>query len=134
MCYSLAIHLAEGLTTKHQLETNCIIGRHSSCKIYLPIRFISRHHCTLILMPPDAEHELPYYLIRDGHILGEQSANGTWVNGQSVLKLVELKHGDVITFASGAVYPQVIFLDDCAKTEDSSKSTVPGHERPALIQ
>lgn len=109
------------------LESTCIIGRHSSANIVLPKKFISRYHCTLVLMPPDDSVSIPYYLIRDGQLLGDRSQNGTWVNKNPVVQAT-LKHQDIITFAQGQLFPQVIFLGDEGNYEGTDKDTTP-HER-----
>lgn len=128
MCYSLTVSLHEGTTTKYPLQSSCTIGRHSTCGVQLSSKFISRVHATLILMPPDLESDRSYYVIKDGHIMGEKSINGTWVNGEAIARLTKLKHQDVITFGTSE-YPRAIFLDDCANNEPDSGTIE--HERPS---
>ena len=62
-----------------------VIGRAVDCHLQLPSRFVSRHHCELIV--DDREHQVR---IRD---LGSQ--NGTFVN-DAMVDECELKDGDLL--------------------------------------
>lgn len=55
------IFLAEGET---------VIGRSESCEVVLDVESISRRHCSLLVVGPEA------------HLLDLGSTNGTWVNGR----------------------------------------------------
>lgn len=109
----------------YELNDNYLIGRNPPDSIINSIvivnKFISKTHCTLILMPPDDEHHFPHYVIKDGNIFtGDRSTNGTWVNGLKIvsdseeqvdglyLTSIELRHQDVITFGSNQA-PKAIF-------------------------
>jgi pSer/pThr/pTyr-binding forkhead associated (FHA) protein len=56
--------------------TTCSVGRADNCKVRMPdswaFRNISRHHCMLVIDPPDVE------VVDDG------SKNGTYVNGEKI--------------------------------------------------
>ncbi len=60
-----------------------VIGRAQDCQLQLPSRFVSRHHCELIV--DDRDHRVR---VRD---LGSQ--NGTYVN-EAPVDECELKNGD----------------------------------------
>jgi pSer/pThr/pTyr-binding forkhead associated (FHA) protein len=102
----------------YKLSDNYLIGRHTSCDIVIPNRFVSGTHCTLILMPPNEEHHYSYYLIKDGNVFANTSStNGTWVNGMRIaneskeglcVTNVELRHQDIITFG-GNKSPKATF-------------------------
>ncbi|MBD2364498.1 FHA domain-containing protein [Anabaena minutissima FACHB-250] len=124
--YSLEILLVEE-RKKYTLDKSLVIGRGVTSDIYIPLKFISRCHCTLILMPENSSSDRPYYLLKDGHILGESSANGTWVNGERVKGFYYLKHHDLITF--GGEYPQALFVDECATIDAEESKATSGFER-----
>jgi pSer/pThr/pTyr-binding forkhead associated (FHA) protein len=65
-------------------EPEFIIGRAEDCNLRLPNRFVSRHHCELIINDRDR-----VVSVRD---LGSQ--NGTFVNDGAVVDDCELKNGD----------------------------------------
>jgi pSer/pThr/pTyr-binding forkhead associated (FHA) protein len=65
-------------------EPEFIIGRADDCNLRLANRFVSRHHCELIVS--DRERVVR---VRD---LGSQ--NGTFVNDGPVTEECELKNGD----------------------------------------
>ena len=65
-----------------------VIGRAEDCHLQLPSRFVSRHHCELIV--DDRDHLVR---VRD---LGSQ--NGTFVN-ESPVDECELKDGDKLRVA-----------------------------------
>ncbi len=67
-----------------QAEPEFIIGRAEDCNLQIPSRFVSRHHCGLIV--DDRDHVVR---VRD---LGSQ--NGTFVNDGPVTDDCELKDGD----------------------------------------
>lgn len=109
----------------HELNDNYLIGRNPPStainSIVIPNGFVSKTHCTLILMPPDDEHHFSYYVLKDGNIFtGDRSTNGTWVNGLRIaneleeqqnglwLTSIELRHQDVITFG-GSKAPKAVF-------------------------
>jgi pSer/pThr/pTyr-binding forkhead associated (FHA) protein len=78
------------------IETEILIGRHSSCHVRFPkdLALISRKHARIL---------------REGNRfkLIDQSANGTFLNGKRVQEAY-LKDGDVLIFAEGG--PKVSFL------------------------
>lgn len=123
--YILEVSLA-GEKQQYTLDRSLVLGRGIASDIYIPLRFISRCQCTLILMPEDSSSDRPYYLLRDGHILGEASANGTWVNGEAIKGFYKLKHHDLITF--GGEFPQALFIDECVTTDSEDSKQTSGFE------
>ena len=101
----------------HKLEAKAqiTIGRSSLANIEIKSTYVSRHHCSLILM--EKEQDLFYWLLRDN-----KSSNGTWVNSKRI-KLHPLKHQDVITFYGNSHYPNVTFVNLAEGKEDSSNDT-----------
>jgi len=65
-----------------------VIGRAGDCQLQIPSRFVSRHHCELIVDERDR-----HVRIRD---LGSQ--NGTYVN-EAPVDECELKNGDRLRVA-----------------------------------
>lgn len=61
-----------------------ILGRHPSCAIHLPDRQISREHARIF-------HTADGFFVED-----LDSKNGTFVNGEPVLRPTHLKDGDVL--------------------------------------
>jgi pSer/pThr/pTyr-binding forkhead associated (FHA) protein len=61
-----------------------VIGRADDCQLQIPSRYVSRHHCELIVDERDQQVR-----IRD---LGSQ--NGTFVNDAPVVDEREVKNGD----------------------------------------
>ncbi len=120
----------KGLATEYSLDTNITMGRQPTCDIHLSVKFISRIHCTLILMPPELGNERPYYLIKDGCVFGDKSANGTWVNEERINQK-KLNHQDVITFGINLEYPKAIFIDNRANTDAGNNETIE-HERSSF--
>jgi pSer/pThr/pTyr-binding forkhead associated (FHA) protein len=93
------------------------LGRNSTCDILVLDKYISRYHCTLVLMPPDKDNVAPYYSIIDGMLMtGTKSTGGTWVNGRKVNNF-KLNHQDVITFGSRP-YPKIIFIAEISEIRD----------------
>jgi pSer/pThr/pTyr-binding forkhead associated (FHA) protein len=112
MNYFLSVYLSPNLPITHKLNlVTYIIGRHSSCNILILDKFVSRWHCTLVLMPPDKYCRVPYYSLMDGLVMGEKSGNGTWVNGK-IINYASLKHQDTITFGNPQEYPYAVFTTD----------------------
>ncbi|MBD2492606.1 FHA domain-containing protein [Aulosira sp. FACHB-615] len=109
--YSLRLVVTPDGASTLPLRETCTIGRHSLCRIKIVEEFISRWHCALIAMPPDIECDRPYFIIKDGELLGKPSANGTWVNSDRI-RLIKLKHQDIITFSQFSAYPRLEFLDN----------------------
>jgi len=65
-------------------EPEFVIGRAVDCNLRIPNRFVSRHHCELIVNGRDR-----IVRVRD---LGSQ--NGTFVNDGPIIDDCELKDGD----------------------------------------
>jgi pSer/pThr/pTyr-binding forkhead associated (FHA) protein len=84
------------------------IGRSPACDIILDFKVVSRYHCGLVLMPPDSIFEDYYYLIKDGNLMGERSANGTFINGKKI-NIWNLQNQDEISFSPGLEYPKLNF-------------------------
>ena len=87
-------------------EPEISIGRHPSCHVQFPkdLATISREHARIV---------------REGNRfkLIDQSANGTFLNGQRV-KEAFLKDGDVLIFTEGG--PKVSFLTEIADAHDKA--------------
>lgn len=77
-------------TGKHQGKTidlagtDCIIGRHESCKIRIASEEVSKQHCRL-------KHKADGLYLKD---LG--SRNGTFLNDQPIADEVKIKPGDLL--------------------------------------
>ncbi|MEW6498561.1 MAG: FHA domain-containing protein [Cyanobacteriota bacterium] len=98
------------------------IGRSSSCSILVLNPYVSRWHCTLVLMPPDKSSLIPYYSIMDGLLTtGSKSTGGTWVNNSRV-NSAQLEHKDVVTFGSRS-YPQALFITNDLKEGEGDTSS-----------
>lgn len=82
-------------TFKFEANSSITVGRSSSCDIVLLYKFISRIHCTLVLMYEDRKF---YYLLFDGEILGKKSTYGTWVNKEKIEGKYRVRNKDKITF------------------------------------
>ncbi|MEH1789682.1 MAG: FHA domain-containing protein [Nostoc sp.] len=124
MKFILSVYLAADVPTiNYALEkTTYVLGRHSSCDILILDQFLSRYHCTLILMEPSGTCNQLHYIIYDGLSLSqERSRNGVWVNGERIKILQNLNHQDVITFGSCS-YPKAIFTIDVDKDEGTVPS------------
>lgn len=122
MKFILSVYLAIDLPViDYTLEKSTyVLGRHSSCDILILDQFLSRYHCTLILMEASKGRNQPHYIIYDGLLLSqERSRNGVWVNGKRVEILQELSHQDVITFGSRS-YPKAIFTIDFIYKEEGT--------------
>jgi len=65
-------------------EPEFVIGRAEDCSLRLDNRFVSRHHCELIV--DEREHAV--------HVRDLGSQNGTFVNDGPVTAERELKNGD----------------------------------------
>lgn len=74
------------------------IGRHPSNSIILPFEDISDRHATLVRITDEATNSY-FYGIFDGNLEGIRSKYGTFVNQKRCIAR-ELKHGDIIEFAS----------------------------------
>lgn len=111
MVYSLVISLDKNEVSSALELTSSIysVGRSLVCDVVVIDCKVSRLHCCLILMPSDKISDKPYFIIRDGALSGEKSANGTWVNGQRVAVQV-LHNQDEIRFGENLMYPKLIFL------------------------
>lgn len=71
-------------------------------------------------MPPDFYSEDPYYVIKDGSLNGDRSANGTWINGLNIVsKIFPLTNQDELTFGQGLYYPKIIFSIDIEETVEN---------------
>ncbi|MEH2135402.1 FHA domain-containing protein [Nostoc sp.] len=127
MKYFLCIYLTESSLPDFQdLEkSSYIIGRHNSCDIQLVNKFLSRHHATLILHPPDKKNDSYYYTLRDGVLRGNKSSNGVWVNSKRIDNSIRLRHKDVITFGVPCGYPEIIFLLERADELNKEEGTFP---------
>lgn len=67
------------------IKDSCTIGRAKTNTICIPILSLSRHHATLTVK-------------EDGmHVIDQQSANGTFVNGNQV-ETILVKKGDIVAF------------------------------------
>lgn len=94
-----------------------VLGRNRSCDILILDKHVSRWHCTLVLMPPDKDSPIPYYLMVDGILMtGTKSTGGIWVNGWRVNN-IKLNHQDAITFGSRP-YPKAIFISEISEIKD----------------
>jgi|GEM_PF-3582106 len=71
------------------VDAEFVIGRAEDCSLRLDSKFVSRHHCELIV--DEREHAVR---VRD---LGSQ--NGTFVNDGPVTEECELKNGDKLVVA-----------------------------------
>lgn len=84
------------------------IGRSQLCDVCITEKFISRFHCTLILLPPEEPDFAYKYLLWDGVPMQSHSTGGTWVNGKRVNSKI-LKSGDIISFSEFKEYPHLVF-------------------------
>jgi pSer/pThr/pTyr-binding forkhead associated (FHA) protein len=126
--YFITICLAPGQISTALELTNSIylIGRNSNCAITVIDPRVSRVHCCLILMPPDFFSPYPYYVLKDGGLNGDKSANGTWVNGQNIInKIFPLNNHDELTFGQGLYYPKVFFSIETEAEEIIENPTMP---------
>lgn len=121
MNYQLLVHLnIEQAPFIHNLTAAIyLIGKHFSCDILVLDRYVSRQHCTLILLPPDKNNLTPYYSIVDGVLMAthSKSTNGTWINGKKITNLTQLNHQDTITFGPYE-YPKAVFTADNSEIKD----------------
>lgn len=84
--------------TEYPLTTDlCTIGRAPDCHVVVPRTFVSRLHVWI-------ERQGAYFVLNDNN-----SANGTFVNGQPVQRGYQLKHEDEIGLADTS--PLLRFLD-----------------------
>lgn len=128
-------HLDKTEEFKLKAKAKIVIGRNKDCDIILPYKYISRRHCTVILMFADTHF---YWVLKDGLLqlkrdYKTQSTNGTYVNNKVVKELIPLVNNDVITFSQSKLYPNIVFmdcvaevgddLDDCTHTEDDDLPT-----------
>lgn len=81
-------------------ESNYTLGRDSHNPIILYDYQVSRTHATLIRKIDDDTDGFSYRII-DGDLQGKRSTNGILINGHSSISH-ELKHGDIVRFASEA--------------------------------
>jgi pSer/pThr/pTyr-binding forkhead associated (FHA) protein len=141
--YTLSISSPEdGNGLIYELNDNYLLGRNppvsSINTIAIINKFVSKTHCTLILMPPDDEHHFSYYVVKDGNIFtGDKSTNGTWVNGLRIahdseekqdalwLTSVELRHRDIITFGSSKAPKAIFEIQGEEEQEKDATSTSP---------
>ncbi|MBL7575259.1 FHA domain-containing protein [Peptoniphilus asaccharolyticus DSM 20463] len=73
-----------------------IIGRSSKCDITIKDKFVSKEHIEI-------REEDGVYFLEDLN-----SANGTFLNGEEVHDIIELRNGDKI----GVGFIQLLFVDD----------------------
>ena len=119
MHYQLLIYLNVDQTpiTQNLTLATYTLGRSTNCDILVLDKYVSRWHCTLVLMPPDRNNSIPCYSIFDGLLMtGAKSTGGTWVNGCKITS-AQLRHQDVITFGSRS-YPKVIFIAEISEIKD----------------
>lgn len=96
-------------TFKFEANSSITVGRSSSCDIVLLYKFVSRIHCTFVLMCEDSKF---YYLLFDGEILGKRSTFGTWVNKEQIEGRYRIQNRDKITFYKDMDTPCLIALSD----------------------
>ncbi|EGY79628.1 FHA domain/GGDEF domain protein [Peptoniphilus indolicus ATCC 29427] len=73
-----------------------VIGRSSKCDIAIKDKFVSKEHIEI-------REEDGVYFLEDLN-----SANGTFLNGEEVHDIIELRNGDKI----GVGFIQLLFVDD----------------------
>ncbi|MFN6560072.1 MAG: FHA domain-containing protein [Nostoc sp. ChiSLP01] len=125
MNYQLLIYLDDACPpiTYDLNRANYVLGKHSDCDIFILEKFVSRHHCTLVLMPPDKKTSVPYYLLVDGLLMVQESksTNGTWVNGNRI-KAAKLNHQDIITFGPHQ-YPKAVFISEITEIKEDGTNS-----------
>eukprot|EP01147_Barroeca_monosierra_P003685 gene3685-6237_t len=93
-------------------------GRHESCQTTFTDKCISNIHCTISREHPseavsqyDDDEHIPFLI--------DQSANGTFVNGERLGKgrKIALNHGDTISLLNKKDTPSYVF-HDCSRKED----------------
>lgn len=101
-------------TFKFEVNNSIAVGRNPGCDIVILYSFISRIHCTFVLMCEDKKF---YYLLFDGEILGRKSTYGTWVNKELLKGKHRIQNRDRITFHAEMELPCLVVLSDEEITE-----------------
>lgn len=96
-----------------------LIGRADDCQLRPSASGVSRHHCVVIVEPPEVS-------IRD---LG--SSNGTFVNGERISGGHRLKSGDMI--AIGPLKLEVLIVPEPGQEEEDDDDVVIDSANSALL-
>lgn len=92
---ALIVEIAEARWQVSLTKPLYIVGRDPKSDIYLQSSFVSRHHATLLQLPPVSGTSC--YQILDGSLKGKRSTNGLLINGAKQTTW-NLQHEDVIAF------------------------------------
>ncbi|EGD77684.1 hypothetical protein PTSG_08777 [Salpingoeca rosetta] len=106
-------------TSIELIEDKYMFGRHDSCQVRFTDKCISNVHCTISREHPQeamSQYEDDEMLT----FLTDQSANGTYVNGERLGKgrKVALAHGDKVSLLNKKHTPSYIFHDCTQETDD----------------
>jgi pSer/pThr/pTyr-binding forkhead associated (FHA) protein len=93
-----------------------VVGRSSNTNITIQSNYVSRSHCSFILLEKEEVADKFYWVIKDSN-----SSNGTWVNNNRI-QVCTLKNADIITFMGNSDFPKIIYLCEL-ESDTESKET-----------
>lgn len=95
-------------------KSHVTVGRYSGSNIQIQSKYISRNHCSLVILEKEEVIDKFYWTVKDNN-----SSNGTWVNNKKIV-IHTLKNADEITFCGNSINPKIIYL--CEPTEIDTES------------
>ena len=99
-------------------KSHVTVGRYSGSNIKIQSKYVSRSHCSLVLLEKEQVADSFYWVVKDN-----KSSNGTWVNNNRVI-IHTLSQGDEITFCGNSNTPKIIYLTDTGEPDtESNKET-----------
>jgi len=103
---------------EYDLEDKSIVtvGRSSNTNIIIQSNYVSRSHCSFILLEKEEVADKFYWVIKDN-----SSSNGTWVNNNKVI-VCTLNNADTITFMGNSTFPKIVYIVE-AELDTESKET-----------
>lgn len=95
-----------------------VVGRSNNDNITIQSNYISKSHCSFILLEKEEIGGKFYWVIKDNN-----SSNGTWVNNNKVV-VCTLKNADIITFISNSEFPKIVYVTEIEKDIESKETEV----------
>ena len=80
------------------------VGRDDNNNLIIQNNYISRNHCSFILLLKENEIDDNFYWV----IKDNNSSNGTWVNNKKIV-VYTLRNKDIITFSKDLEFPNIVY-------------------------
>lgn len=98
-------------------KSHVTVGRYSGSNIKIQSKYVSRNHCSLVILEKEEVADKFYWVVKDNN-----SRNGTWVNNNRII-IYNLNNADEITFCGNSTTPKIVYICEPTEVDTESRET-----------